>query len=284
MAKAFAALLFLLFAVPAQAFERMDQPRRAWPAAKLVFHHHMPDALPPAGAALVVVLHGCGQDWRDYAEESGWRDLAERHRFALVAASYKDVASDCLPWFWRPFAHDVADAVAEAVAKVRARIGPGPNFVTGLSAGGAQAVAVLARHPDVFQAGGIVAGLAYGCTSFRAEYRRDGKICRPADMVCRAQSCMAHGFDASPAQWAAMMPSAQRPRLYILHGTDDERVACANALALAAQWTGHDPGPCEPGVRDIGPIRLEVVPDLGHAQPEGAAERMAEWWGVVGGQ
>lgn len=280
VAKALTALLFVLFVFPAQAFERMDEPHRVWPAAKLSFHQHIPDALPPAGAALVVLLHGCGQDWRDYAEQSGWRDLAEHHGFALVAASYTDVASDCLPWFWRPFAHDVADAVAEAVAKIRANIGPGPNFVTGLSAGGAQAIVVLARHPDVFQAGGIVAGLPYGCTFFRAEYRRDGNTCRPADMVCRAQSCMEQGFDASPAQWAEMMPTTQRPRLYILHGTDDARVACTNALALAAQWTGHDPGPCEPGVRDLGTVRLEIISGLGHAQTKGASQNVARWWGL----
>jgi poly(3-hydroxybutyrate) depolymerase len=38
-------------------------------------------------------------------------------------------------------------------------------FVTGLSAGGAMASAMLAAYPEVFAGGAIIAGLPYGCAS-----------------------------------------------------------------------------------------------------------------------
>src|SRR4051794_39224357 len=43
---------------------------------------YIPDAL-PASAPLVVVMHGCTQNARAYAEESGWMALADQLKMAL---------------------------------------------------------------------------------------------------------------------------------------------------------------------------------------------------------
>src|SRR4028119_213117 len=44
---------------------------------------YLPDHL-PAGAPLVVVLHGCTQNAAGYDEGSGWSRLADRHGFAVL--------------------------------------------------------------------------------------------------------------------------------------------------------------------------------------------------------
>jgi poly(3-hydroxybutyrate) depolymerase len=108
----------------------------------------------PAGAPLVVVLHGCLQTARAYDEGSGWSMLARRHGFALVYAeqSQANNPNRCFNWF-QP--HDTRRGSGEAlsirqmVTRMRRihSIDPTRIFVTGLSAGGAMASVMLATYP-----------------------------------------------------------------------------------------------------------------------------------------
>src|SRR5688572_3562409 len=49
----------------------------------LAMYAYRPDAL-PAGAPLVVALHGCTQSATDYFDNAGWPRFADRWGFALV--------------------------------------------------------------------------------------------------------------------------------------------------------------------------------------------------------
>src|SRR5258707_261427 len=128
---------------------------------------YLPDSLSPR-PALVVVLHGSMQSAANYDHGAGWSTLADRYGFALLMPeqSRKNNLTRSFNWFQRNDtqrgegeAHSIVQMVEQMVRDHdidRRRI-----FVTGLSAGGAMTLAMLATYPDVFAAGAVIAGLPY---------------------------------------------------------------------------------------------------------------------------
>ena len=126
----------------------------------------------PRHAALVVVLHGCTQSAAGYDHGSGWSQLATQEGFAVLFPEQQRAnnANLCFNWFVPGDTtrdsgevlsiHQMIEAAVAAHGLDRKRI-----FVTGLSAGGAMATAMLAAYPEVFAGGAIIAGLAYGSAS-----------------------------------------------------------------------------------------------------------------------
>ena len=53
----------------------------------LLMFKYVPDSLPP-GAPLVVALHGCNQSATAFDDESGWTEMADRLRFAVLLAEH----------------------------------------------------------------------------------------------------------------------------------------------------------------------------------------------------
>ena len=51
--------------------------------ANLRMFKYVPSGL-PAGAPMVVALHGCAQSASSYDDETGWQLLADRYRFSLL--------------------------------------------------------------------------------------------------------------------------------------------------------------------------------------------------------
>jgi len=122
------------------------------------------------GAPLVVVLHGCTQNAAVYDHGSGWSTLADHHGFALLFPEQRRDNNPmlCFNWFsggdTRRGIGEAASIAAMIEAMKRSHdVDPDRIFVTGLSAGGAMASVMLATYPDVFAAGAILAGVAYGC-------------------------------------------------------------------------------------------------------------------------
>jgi poly(hydroxyalkanoate) depolymerase family esterase len=195
-----------------------------------------PGGPPAAGAPLVMVLHGCGQEAASFAEASGWSGLAERLGFPLLLPEQPEANNRhrCFNWF-RPA--DVRRGRGEVlslrqmVGEAVTRFGSDPRqvFVVGLSAGGAMAAALLAAYPDVFAGGAVMAGLPVGC----------------ATNASQALGCMAHAPPAeTPEAWAERARAAAPvrfagpwPILSIWQGEADRVVAPDNADRLAAQWT-----------------------------------------------
>jgi poly(hydroxyalkanoate) depolymerase family esterase len=129
---------------------------------------YVPDKLPPS-APLVVVMHGCTQHAATFAKESGWTQLADGLRFALVLPETdKPLANGCFTWYQTSDAtRDQGEALSikQMVDKMKSDhdIDPKRVYATGLSAGGAMTSVMLAAYPDVFAGGAIVAGIPYGC-------------------------------------------------------------------------------------------------------------------------
>ncbi|GLK77545.1 LpqC, poly [Methylopila jiangsuensis] len=199
---------------------------------RLAMKAYVPKGLKP-GAPLVVALHGCTQLAGGYQSSARWTALADAYGFALLCPEQRRSNNPklCFSWF-RP--DDVTRGKGEA-ASIRAMIEALATthaldrrrvFVTGLSAGGAMACALLATYPEVFAAGSIVAGLPYGA----------------AGGVGEAFAAMGKGVERSASDWGDRVRAASGhagpwPRVMIWQGEADETVNPANAEALVRQWT-----------------------------------------------
>ena len=212
---------------------------------KLTARLHVPDGL--AGPApLVVVLHGCTQNAAVYDHGSGWSALADKYGFILLFPEQNRANNPllCFNWFRREDSRrgkGEAASIAGMIAAVKAAhdVDPDRVFVTGLSAGGAMASVMLATYPELFAAGAIIAGVAYGCASdaagaFECMGGRDRSSARELTAKVRL---------ASPHKGAW-------PRLQIWQGSADTTVVPGNADAIARQWGSlHGLGP-EPDRED----------------------------------
>ena len=184
------------------------------------------------GAALVVVLHGCGQSAQDYADGAGWLALAHRFGFVVLCPQQTRVNNffGCFNWFVPGDAEregGEAESIASMISHARALypIDPARVHVTGLSAGGAMATVMLATYPELFAAGAIIAGLPYGA----------------ATTPFQAMRAMGSGSDLADAALgdlvrAASAHSGPWPRVAIWHGDDDVTVRPGSAGDLARQW------------------------------------------------
>ena len=132
---------------------------------------HIPEHLPP-DRPLVIALHGCTQTADEYDRGTGWSSLADQFGFAVVYPQQQpsNNPKNCFSWFLRDDttrgsgeALSIREMVEHAITKLAAD--PRRVFVTGLSAGGAMASAMLAIYPEMFAGGAIIAGLPYGCAS-----------------------------------------------------------------------------------------------------------------------
>jgi len=254
----------LLTAGPASAAGPVRVPDFGANPGALEMYAYRPAGL-PAGAPVVVALHGCTQDAAGYALGSGWPELADRWGVTVVLPQQVTAnnANRCFTWF-EP--GDVARGQGEA-ASIRGMVAhavtaygadPGRVFVTGLSAGGAMSAALLAAHPDVFAAGSVLAGVPVGC----------------ADDLLTALACMTVSGQRTPEQWAAAVRAAAPPgttdwpEVSVWHGTEDRTVHPANALDLRDQWTAVH--------------ALPQVPSSTTALPAGTTrDRHADAQGVV---
>lgn len=222
-------------------------------------HRYRPEGLKP-GAPLVVVLHGCTQSAAAYDLGSGWSRLADRHGFALLFPEQQrgNNANLCFNWFepgdMRRDAGEAA-SIAEMIAGTVAGYGldPARVFVTGLSAGGAMAAAMLATYPELFAGGAVIAGLPYGSASgvpAALERMRGQGLPGEAALLRAVRAASPH---AGP--W---------PTLSLWHGQQDHVVVPAAGEAVLSQWRGlHGLAESPSETLSIGPHRRRVWRDGG---------------------
>ena len=274
---------------------------------------YAPERSLPAGAPLIVVMHGCQQDAVGFATDAGWLDLAKRLRIPLVLPEQtaENNRGRCFNWF-RPddVGRDRGEAmsVRQMVRTAAKRFGSDRRrvFIVGLSAGGAMATAMLAAYPAVFAAGAVVAGMPVGAASTSSmallRMRRASPFSSRAGLVAAVRA-------AAPAGGGKAWP-----RLSIWQGGRDRTIDPANAEALAAQWSalhGFDSIPAsdtEPatGVRRRAwgraghpAVEFWTLASMGHGFPVdpatagggrsgpwmvdagvAAAQRIAAFWGI----
>jgi len=181
---------------------------------------------------LVVALHGCQQGAKDFDLATGWSELGRKHGFAVLFPEQKcgNNPQNCFNWFVeKHISRDNGElaSIRVMIEKMLAdyQLDRERVFVTGLSAGGAMACALLASYPQLFAAGTIIAGLPYGAAL------------GPLD----AMKAMAVGPAHSSRELGNLVrrasPGQKRwPKVSIWHGSLDGVVAPANASALVQQW------------------------------------------------
>ncbi|EGX55852.1 esterase, PHB depolymerase family protein [Streptomyces zinciresistens K42] len=199
----------------------------------LRMYRYVPDAL-PAGRPVVVALHGCTQNAAGYGTGSGWTQLADRWGFSVVLPQQQSAnnATSCFNWFQTgdiARGQGEAASVAQMVDRQLADAAGDASrvYVTGLSAGGAMTAVMMAAYPEKFAAGGIAAGLPYGC----------------AQAAGSPYVCMYVGATQSAQQWGDRVRAARPgypgpwPTLVAFQGTADYTVKPVNMTDLTRQWT-----------------------------------------------
>jgi poly(hydroxyalkanoate) depolymerase family esterase len=104
-------------------------------------------------------------------------------------------------------------------------IDPRRVYVTGLSAGGAMTVVLLATYPELFAGGAVIAGLPY----------------RTATNMNEAFESMFNARPRPAHEWGNLVRAASRhdgpwPRISVWHGDSDPLVKRENADHLCVQW------------------------------------------------
>ena len=200
----------------------------------------------PTGRPVVVALHGCTQNASGYGTGSGWTQLADRLKFAVVLPEQQsgNNFNKCFNWFERgdtTRGQGEAESIAQMVRKTVTDTGANAArvHVTGLSAGGAMTAVMLATYPEMFAGGGVVAGIAYRCA---------------ASMV-DAFSCMNPGKNLTPAALGDAVRGASPhtgpwPTVSVWQGSADYTVRPANATELVEQWTNVHGIPATPTSTD----------------------------------
>ncbi|WP_409471793.1 extracellular catalytic domain type 1 short-chain-length polyhydroxyalkanoate depolymerase [Streptomyces sp. HC307] len=202
------------------------------PGALRMFRY-VPDGL-PTGRPVVVALHGCTQNASGYGTGSGWMQLADRWGFSVVLPQQQTAnnASSCFNWFQSgdiARGQGEAASVAQMVDRQLADTSGDTSrvYITGLSAGGGMTAVMMAAYPEKFTAGGIVAGLPYGC----------------AQAAGSPYVCMYVGATQTPKQWGDRVRAARPgytgpwPTLIAFQGTADYTVKPVNMTDLMRQWT-----------------------------------------------
>lgn len=184
---------------------------------------------------LVIVLHGCGQTAAEVARLTGWNKLADLNDFIVVYPQQKFInnVSTCFNWF-RNSDINKGEGECESIYQMllymrkHYSIDSSRVFVTGLSAGAAMAVVMMATHPESIKGGAIFAGGAYklATNAFASASAMLGTNKASRDELIKNIT------DQNPSF------KDQYPLMIIYQGLNDLVVNHKNAGLLITQWTG----------------------------------------------
>ncbi len=195
---------------------------------------HVPINSSNAPKPLVVVLHGCTQNAKSIAEQSGWNKLADEYGFYVLYPQQKFLNNPqgCFDWFLQ---NDITKdngevySIKQMINEVQKKyvIDTTKIFAYGLSAGALMSVALLANYPQLFNAGAILAG---------------GPFVPSANPLNSLKTMLSpSGYTANELKEYvhAQNPTYAKPypRLVVLHGKNDLVVNIKNSYTLINQWT-----------------------------------------------
>ncbi|MGZ3941714.1 MAG: extracellular catalytic domain type 1 short-chain-length polyhydroxyalkanoate depolymerase, partial [Bacteroidia bacterium] len=194
---------------------------------------HVPAGIAP-NAPLVVIMHGCTQNALTAAQESGWNQLSDRHKFYVVypEQNSSNNSSNCFNWF------QVGDqdrgqgevlSIKQMVDYMTTNysINSAKIFVTGLSAGACMTNVMLACYPEVFSRGVVMAGAPH----------------KAASDALTAYNVGQGTVTKTPSQWGSLVtaeyPSfaGNYPTVAVFHGSGDPVVNINNETEIMKQWT-----------------------------------------------
>jgi poly(hydroxyalkanoate) depolymerase family esterase len=199
------------------------------------------------GAPVVVLFHGCGGSASGLDVNTGWRKFADAYGFTIVFPEQKQenvgsggiVPHKCFSaWNEADRTHSgqgEARSVVQMVDYMKATYQADASqvFATGYSGGGAATNVMLAAYPDVFKAGAVFFGMAYGCADTEDAYFRTGPFgpCSGAFNTLTARQWGDKVRNAYPGY------AGPRPRVQIWHGGSDRLINPVSLDKQRDQWT-----------------------------------------------
>ncbi len=250
LGKFLAAIAFLLPAFTAQA--QLTAGPGAWSSnqtwaadtvngGNLTGYFYWPATQPTLAGkrALVLVLHGCTQtaagDVIDKTANKGfnWKAMGDQYGAVILApnATGNVYSNHC--WDYastnhnRTSGHDaiLLDLISRFVNNPQYAIDPNQVYVTGLSSGGGETMALGCMAPDIFAGVGINAGPPPGTTTLQIGYVPSGYTAATATNNCRSLA------GTNTAKFASQIAS-------VVWGTSDYTVAQAYGPMDAAAMRG----------------------------------------------
>ncbi len=194
------------------------------------FRVYRPPGLQPGERLpLLVMLHGCGQTARAFAQSTHMNALAARERCLLLYPEQDLMANPQGCWNWFATRSGKAQAemalIMQAIDQVCLLYAADPQrvAVAGMSAGASMAALLATRHPERFKAVVMHSGVPPG--------EAHSGLSAMGAMKGRHQ-----GSPQSAATTAAAMASPTWPALLLIHGREDRVVAPENAQAAVLLW------------------------------------------------
>ncbi|MEC5215314.1 poly(3-hydroxybutyrate) depolymerase [Actimicrobium sp. GrIS 1.19] len=207
----------------------------------LTGYFYWPTAQPTVAGkrALVLVLHGCTQtaaaDVIDKAADNGynWKAMAEQYGAVILApnATGNVYSNHC--WDYastnhnRSTGHDaiLLNLISRFVTNAQYAIDPNQVYVTGLSSGGGETMALGCMAPDIFAGVGINAGPPPGTTTAQIGFVPSGYTAATATANCKTLA------GSNSAKFASQIAG-------VVWGTTDYTVAQAYGPMDAAAMRG----------------------------------------------
>ena len=201
----------------------------------LKMYLHAPPAIDASKAIpLVVVLHGCLQCAASVSHQSGWNKLADAHDFYVLYPQQRSVnnPAKCFKWYKRKHISKNRGENSSIKSmidfmKTNYSIDSTKVFITGLSAGGAMSVIMMADYPETFNAGAVFAGAPY----------------KVATSLIPAAMTFFGWRIKTPEQWGNLVRKqnpnyiGDYPKMIIYQGNNDWIVNKKNGVELMKQWT-----------------------------------------------
>ncbi|HEX8516948.1 MAG TPA: PHB depolymerase family esterase [Bacteroidia bacterium] len=221
------------FRISAQTLE--ETPYFGTNPGNLSMYHYSPgNILPGDKCPLVVVLHGCSQSAQLVSEQTGWNRLADTYGFRVLYPQQKasNNPSMCFNWYRSgDIDRDRGEcaSIKQMMEEYRKNfvVDSSRVFITGLSAGAAMAVVMMATNPADFRAGASFAGGPY----------------KAVVNILATASGMLGWINRSPEEWGALVRDANPayngpfPQMIIYQGKRDIVVNHKSAHELIEQWT-----------------------------------------------
>jgi poly(hydroxyalkanoate) depolymerase family esterase len=232
-------------------------------AGSRTYKIYVPSSYKGQPLPVVVMLHGCTQDPDDFAAGTRMNEVAEERGFLVVYPGQPRSANAQKCWNWFNATDQQRDGgepsliagitrqVIEAFSADSQRV-----YVAGLSAGGAEAAILAARHSDLFAAVGVHSGLACGAA-------RD---------LPSALAAMQGGGVVLPREGGRRVPTI------VFHGDADRTVNRVNADHVIAQ-AGVKAPLTEVVTNGETPAGMSYTRTV---YVEASGEDMAEYWALHG--
>lgn len=176
---------------------------------------------------VVVVLHGCGQSASEFADLTGFNELAANESFVTIWPEQSASVNPYLCWNWFLPSHqqrDTGDAavIAAIVDEVAGEGGVDASkvYAVGLSAGGAMSVVMGTVFPDKFAAVASVEG---------CPFKHEQCLTQPSSKTGDELAVLAH---------EAMGANARTLPVFVVQGDADSTVAPVNGDLLVEQFLG----------------------------------------------